>query len=225
MAIRNWTDERFNLLGVQDRARARISTLEADLGIREAAQRASEGSFLPVGMTNPEFSDETASDWEYDDRRRGIRGLYFKVADVEGRKALMAAQVELRRAIDDMHAVRLSKARASLASARRKFAILPWVYGAIVGVMSVYYGQQRYGQAGIVGGGVAGLFLGFGASAWTRSEGEGEISLAQSDVTDAEKDIAEFARLPPYFTESEAATGEPDAGFDAQSAMGNRARG
>jgi hypothetical protein len=224
VAKRNWTTERLDLIARQQEARDRIVALETEAGIRDGAVRAHEGPFFPISYTNPEMPRADARDMEYDYRREAIRDLYFKVTDDNSRKALIAAQVEFNRGGDGLTELQIHEAREDLSVARRKSPMMPWIYGALVGVMCVVAGQRWFGTVGLVGGGVAGVLLGLGISAQARAGLETEIRLADASLAELIETNTKDAHIPPYFTAQEAATGVRDTAFDRQSAMGNRAR-
>jgi hypothetical protein len=87
------TTHRGNLFLEAQQSKDLIEKLEQDAGIFDAAQRAREGSLIPLGVTNPELAEGGGHHaYEFDAIRRRMRDLYFSIENHEVRAKLIEAQ-------------------------------------------------------------------------------------------------------------------------------------
>lgn len=81
-----------------------LSQLEERAGISAAVEKVNEGCFFPYGIDGEgddlprNQGSENYFDSEFDHRRSGIRDIYFDVADIELRKALITKSRAIDRA-------------------------------------------------------------------------------------------------------------------------------
>jgi hypothetical protein len=199
----------------------RLQELEDQAGIRSKADRAREGSFIPLGaLGDPATPDEYFAD-EYDHTRSGIRRAYFSVSDVDLRKQLINTQRKLEKLGSDGQTRDVNKARHALEVSKQESAKQPWGTAAAIAGGAVALGYYAFELVGALAGMVGGFFLGQGVIADARRRAADAITADQESL-DAELETqSSNARKPSYFTYQEELSGEEDRQFSYQSATAN----
>lgn len=221
MGKRNWQAERLTLISEEHRAEARLAELESTAGIADKVERALQGHFIPISVSNPELADDEYA-WNHDYARERMRDLYFAVADERLRTDLIQTRREVRRLRVKLADLNLEEARDRVKRERSRWPLVPWLGGAFVGVCCVIGGYRYFGTVGLVGGAVAGVLIGQGLAHQSKAERAAELAAAESELRDLVQHGREMADLPDYFTEREASTGEREKWFDDESAVERR---
>lgn len=166
-----------------------------------------------------------ASAGEYDPWRRQLRRAYFRVADGELRKAMIALAIELhRRDRVDANLERLTAQRA-VASAREGEDTRALALAVAIPLICVGVGYLLAGVPGEVGGVVVAILL----SGWVfrrhRRSVESAVEQAREGLKRAERGASDFEARPAPFDAGEAASGIENPQFGALCCEGADARG
>ncbi|MRD49681.1 hypothetical protein GHT07_20620 [Caenimonas koreensis DSM 17982] len=204
--------------------RDRVSELEAQAGITEAADRAREGSMFPLGIDGDNVPPEEYFADEADHTRFGVRRVYFGVEDVSLRKQLIRALRKLEKVHSELLDRDIQTAQAAVNRAKVSVRRLPWETGIVLAVICTAIGKYAGGDTGLVFGAVVGLFMGLGY-VWNR-KGDAEAALEQAED---EYKIVKRDRLvrklhPETFCEMEERTGQEDHDFGGECARYKVAR-
>lgn len=194
-----------------------LDALEQQAGIREKAERAREGRFMPdLNETPDQYFDA-----EYDEVRRRTRRTYFDVADLDLRRNLIATERRLHEAWLRSWDEDIQKAEQEVRAARAAVDRLPWGMAAGVGGGCVALAYYFGGLSGAIGGAVVGLFMGGGTIANARADARRNLEAAQESLTLVKADKKTAQQRPEKFSVGEQISGERDPEFEyARGALG-----
>jgi hypothetical protein len=219
----------------QERAKKISEELDALIekaGIKQAIDRAEEGAFIPYGALgddDPTLDSRQNNtlyfDNEFDDRRRKTRDAVFGVGDIELRKQIMSKYIEVERAAQSIDRERVDEAERVFRKAQVEAQKLPWTMAGINAALMVGLGYWVFNIAGAIGGALLGFFLGQGTIDRSRKMNAGAVRIAEADLIDVKKDVAEDVARPMTFSVNEQVFGEREQGEDYKSAFADRLQG
>lgn len=198
-----------------------LHALESQAGIAQKMERAREGNFMPLGIDGEKVSpDEYFAD-EHDGTRRRVRKVYFGVADIELRKALIKADREFDKKREQHSEADLREAHAEVAKAKAASKQQAWGWAAVIAVVCVAAGYKVYDTVGAIAGAVGGFFLAQGTVKGKEREASAALEQAEQDLAELKKAQYVGSLSPETFTHLEQLTGEEDHEFGRQSAHWN----
>ena len=217
----------------------RLLQLEEQAGIKERAEKAREGAFIPYGVfDDPELDpdDPTADndnywDHEWDNERRKTRAAYFSVADIALRRELIAARRRIDAGFRKSAYASIQEAEKELTAVERESKSgRAWRAVAMIAATWVILGAVagRFTRLGLEFGAILGLAIGYFAAQSTqereRARLEGSVNAARDTVKDAKKEFSVTNQIQPeFFSVEEELSGEKDREFDLGCAVANRA--
>jgi len=163
------------------------SQLEAKAGIKEKADQ----------IRRVEMHRSVSED-------RAIRQLYFSVADLDLRKALIGIELKGHRAQQAYRAATAAGNRNDLWKAEQSLTHRH-LYAAVGAAVCVVLGWLAFGLPGAIGGAVAGYFVGLAVSEAFVRDRRARIAELKRVVQQDE----DFPQRLPLFTDEEARTGRP----------------
>jgi hypothetical protein len=196
----------------------KLEELETQVGIREQAERAREGSLFPLGIDGEKVDPEAYFADEADHARRGIRRVYFALENEEVRRQLMKEYrtiEEIKASFAEKH---MQEAAREVEKAKTAVRRLPWTTAIVIAV--ICYAIGRYNNEAI-GGALVGFFMGAGFLWNSKGDAEKSLDQAEADFKSAQRDHRIRKLYPGTFSSSEAYSGKEDQNFDTESAYGN----
>ena len=219
----------FDFRGQMEFIANELMQFEESAGIRAAVERVNEGCFIPYGIDGEgaglpqNQQSENYFDSEFDHQRRGIRNVYFGVADKETRKVLIKKSRVIDRTYLERDIKDKMRAMDLVAKAQTEFDKPSWTPVFFIVFISAALGIWKSGSTGLFLCAL-GLFFAFfyrrdqaHKLLWELNQAKDELLIA------AENGEEDYRFRPQRFSQSEEMTGERDDSFDALGAAWLRA--
>lgn len=197
----------------------RIEELETQLGIRDAAERAREGSFMPLGIDGERVDPEEYFADEYDDERRKTRKLYFSIENMDAKRELIEEARTVQELRRHFSQIAMQDAKGELAKVKARMRKLPWGSGAIIALLGIGLGYWLRGDTGAIGGAVFGFFMGYGYVQNSKGQLETDLEQAEQALKQAKRDEHIRALYPEMFSHEEARSGQENNDFTTEYAL------
>ena len=141
------------------------------------------------------------------------------------RKQIISKYNDVEKAAQAIDRERVEEAEREFRKARVGAQKLPWTMAGINAAIWVGIGYWVFNIPGAIGGALLGFFFGQGAIDRARKMNAEAVRVAEADLQEVKKDVAEDASRPMTFSVNEQVFGEREKEEDYKSAFADRLQG
>jgi hypothetical protein len=200
----------------------KVKELETVAGILEQSNRAREGSFIPLFLSNPEMTNihENIA-FEHDAVRSRLRDTYFSVQDKKLRIKLIDMQLSIDKLTKEWELAETYRAEKLVQALQSKGFVRSYIVLLTMAIIFIIIGEMIFNTAGAFIGVLIAIVLSVSHITSIKQERKRDLEDAINRLNNYRQKMLRINLSPNTFEESEALSGERSEQADSLSAWAN----
>lgn len=197
----------------------KVKELETAAGIRDQSDRAREGSFIPLFLSNPEMTNAHENiAFEHDAVRRRLRDVYFTVQDKKLRIKLIDMQLSVDKLTKEWEQAETYRTEKLVQMLQSKGLVKSYIVLLIMTIIFIVIGEIIFNIAGAFIGGIIAIILSMSHITSIKQERQRDLEDAINRLNNYRQKMLRINLSPDTFEENEALSGERSEQADSLSA-------
>jgi hypothetical protein len=200
----------------------KVKELETVAGIREQSDRAREGSFIPLFLSNPEMTNVHENiAFEHDAVRSRLRNAYFSVQDKKLRIKLIDMQLSIDKLTKEWEQAETYRTEKIVQMLQSKSLVKSYIALLIMAIIFIAIGEIIFNTEGAFIGGIIAIILSVSHITSIKQERKQDLEDATNRLNNYRQKMLRINLSPNTFEENEAQSGERSEQADSLSAWAN----